>query len=1358
MWYIGIEYPDEATRQARERTSPLTAIRRTRSLPFLLLVSLVAGLLVSAALAARPGRSATAAQTDSEGSFSECVVMAARPEVELVASREEHVALRFSADESSRFGSASTYVRVPDTGRIEIEVESMAFAGAPGEPEAPDPEALGTLGILEVSEPAVMRDLRLVRVIFSPATAGDRSGGYVRELTLSLRTVPGLGINEKRGRRLPTSEAFERLYEGTVINYDARDTPEAGLAADGGGSSDLRDPLPLGARYLVISADTYADEIEPLVEWKNAKGMRSMLTTLSSIGTSAEQIKYYIQNAYDTWDIPPEYVLLVGDTEQLPSYESLTWTDNYYATLEGSDFLSDVMVGRISADSGYQCSIQVAKILGYERTPVTTDPDWPTSALLMVHDDFDGGDWIYYMNTWRIYDQLDAAGFAPIDTLFHRNEVSRSQVYASVNDGKGFLNFRGQAWINWLSPFDINAYNTTNGWKLPVVVSATCATGIFEDDGFICEDWVRAGSPSNPKGGVAFFATNTAFAGSEELSLKRGYVDEGFFDGLFEDGGRTLGEGCLAGKMRLYLKVQDQVDYEGWNLLGDPEMNVWKATPHELEALHDGGTQIGQSDFVVTVLSGGSLHEGALVACVKDDEVYSTAYTDATGRAVLPIAPTTTGTMTVVATDENAVPYEGTALVLDSGPFVVYSDVGIEDAATGNDDGELNTGETTDVAVALSNIGNENALAVTARLRIPHPEVTVVDSVATYGDIAAGTTEWGSDLFRVEVSDGCDNGTLVSYSVAVYVDGAPAGVLNPAPLEVVTAELSHVATLCEDDGPGADGDGSPGAGETVGLVITLENTGPSGLTDVHGTISSADPKIEITLADAPFSDAPALGACSNAPVAFILSVSPTATNGQVVTLTLDITGDGQTYQYSKSIDIPLVLTGSSVAAPVGPDAYGYYAYDRADSAYGPAPSFDWYDIAPPGPGNLITAITDEDAGITTMGTLFPIRYYGQSENLISVSSNGFLAVGATDYRFGDNSTVPDSHGPPNMVAGFWDDLDPSAGGDIYSWMDFANHRLIVQYDEVRHWNSPMTETFQVIFYNENYHPTPTNDSPILFLYEDVSMPYGCTVAIENYYQDIGLEYLFDSDYASNAAPIEAGAAVLFTTIEPVDPGATWLVLTGSSIDDSEGGNGDGIAQIGETVGLTLQLTSVAGSQATDVSVELTAGESMLEVVDGTAVLPDVPAGGTSQNTSDPLTFFVTDTVPDTVATLWASISANGGAYIGSGRVDVHIDLSATGVSDARPSTFSLRPSYPNPFASRTSLELALPAPERVTARVYSPSGRLVRTLLDDRLPAGEHLLHWDGRDAHGHTAASGVYFVRLDAGANTASRKVVLLR
>ena len=96
--------------------------------------------------------------------------------------------------------------------------------------------------------------------------------------------------------------------------------------------------------------------------------------------------------------------------------------------------------------------------------------------------------------------------------------------------------------------------------------------------------------------------------------------------------------------------------------------------------------------------------------------------------------------------------------------------------------------------------------------------------------------------------------------------------------------------------------------------------------------------------------------------------------------------------------------------------------------------------------------------------------------------------------------------------------------------------------------------------------------------------------------------------------------------------------------------------------------------------------------------------------------------------------------------------------EVTPTVFSLSPCHPNPFTAGSTMRLALPEPGRVTVRIYDPAGRLVRTLVDERMPAGEHGVVWDGRDGTGRHVASGVYFVRAEAGRQSSSRKVVLLR
>lgn len=122
------------------------------------------------------------------------------------------------------------------------------------------------------------------------------------------------------------------------------------------------------------------------------------------------------------------------------------------------------------------------------------------------------------------------------------------------------------------------------------------------------------------------------------------------------------------------------------------------------------------------------------------------------------------------------------------------------------------------------------------------------------------------------------------------------------------------------------------------------------------------------------------------------------------------------------------------------------------------------------------------------------------------------------------------------------------------------------------------------------------------------------------------------------------------------------------------------------------------------------------------------------------------------------LAATGGALAGvwfSGTDGV-----TTGVEEApsAPRAATLHQNAPNPFNPRTTIRFSTPA-GRASLRVYDVGGRLVRTLVDGAVRAGSHEVDWDGRDRHGRTAASGVYFYRLEvAGAASESRRMVLMK
>ena len=91
-------------------------------------------------------------------------------------------------------------------------------------------------------------------------------------------------------------------------------------------------------------------------------------------------------------------------------------------------------------------------------------------------------------------------------------------------------------------------------------------------------------------------------------------------------------------------------------------------------------------------------------------------------------------------------------------------------------------------------------------------------------------------------------------------------------------------------------------------------------------------------------------------------------------------------------------------------------------------------------------------------------------------------------------------------------------------------------------------------------------------------------------------------------------------------------------------------------------------------------------------------------------------------------------------------------------TLRLEPGYPNPFNPRTVLAFSLAAAGEAKLAIYDASGRLVRVLATGEQPAGFQERVWDGRNASGEEAASGLYLARLIAGGEMRSTRLIMLR
>jgi hypothetical protein len=118
--------------------------------------------------------------------------------------------------------------------------------------------------------------------------------------------------------------------------------------------------------------------------------------------------------------------------------------------------------------------------------------------------------------------------------------------------------------------------------------------------------------------------------------------------------------------------------------------------------------------------------------------------------------------------------------------------------------------------------------------------------------------------------------------------------------------------------------------------------------------------------------------------------------------------------------------------------------------------------------------------------------------------------------------------------------------------------------------------------------------------------------------------------------------------------------------------------------------------------------------------------------------------------------AGAGQGIGTTNAVLYLDARMVSADDPQtsiPSMSGLLRAYPNPFNARTTIEFALAEPGDVELVIFAITGAKVETIQRPGLEAGRHSVVWDAKEV-----ASGVYFARLEAGGESGSVKMVLLK
>jgi uncharacterized repeat protein (TIGR01451 family) len=399
------------------------------------------------------------------------------------------------------------------------------------------------------------------------------------------------------------------------------------------------EPLGNGAEWIAISHQDFITETLRLAQHRAIPENGGLSTHVVDIADVVNQfghglplpaaIRNYLTHALATWEVPPRYVLLVGDATTDP--RNVAWpepqyvptdlvfkdrwngqipSDATFVTLIGNDLLPDLAIGRLTVQTITQTASLVDKIILYEANLSSTD-NWGTVSLFVSdRPDTTAGD--FCQMSQQSASHLPASlsrqhlclpsGANASDATALRTQMF-NEVNA-VNAGVLLLNYRGHgAPSSWGGSPQIlstaHAASWDNADKPVVILSLDCLDGFFAlpyQQG-LAETFLRQIGT-----GTAAHWSSTGLGTTGEHSV----LHRHFLQGIFDHGLTTMGDAANYAKIRYALANMHSSNLYSFTLQGDPAMIIMKPDLRlEKSALQPVANPGDQIQFVLEVANDG---------------------------------------------------------------------------------------------------------------------------------------------------------------------------------------------------------------------------------------------------------------------------------------------------------------------------------------------------------------------------------------------------------------------------------------------------------------------------------------------------------------------------------------------------------------------------------------------------------------------------------------------------------------------------------------------------------------------------------------------------------------------------------
>ena len=799
-----------------------------------------------------------------------------------------------------------------------------------------------------ISEVMTIRGVQMVKVGVMPFQYNPVTKELIvyEDIELQLTTEGGDGTYGDLRYRTPE---WDQILSDMLLNREA--LPQVDY------NEKLRkhyENRETGCEYMIITPDNegFLQLADSIKQFRTAQGIPTEVFTVTQCGgNNGTSIRNFIRNAYNNWDMPPAAVLILGDhsTDGIEGVVSYTMnnhpggsgynpyiSDHKYAVM-GSDHMPEIIVGRITGRDYEEMRHMINKDIDYERNP-PTNPDFydkPVTAMgfqlerwFQLCSEVVNGFWehelgkhpvrinaIYqgnpgsqwssanHTNTVLNYFGPNGYGYIP-STMSHLTEWhgTGNDVNDAINNGAFLLQHRDHgAEELWGEPsYSIGYIKRLTNNDLTYVMSNNCLTGRFNYGGMNGEGCFAEVFHRHQHGALGLIAaTQVSYSFVNDV-----YV-WGVYDNMWPEfmsyGTQHATNfilpafGNAAGKYFLSQSswTDDgvkQITYYLFHQHGDVYMNLYSEMPQHLDVEMLPVLPAGNDYYQVKA------DEGAIICLTANGQIIG--FAEATGEVQnIAITPQEVGTRVLLTIrKQNYYRYEHElATIATDEPYLIFNSLEINDEE-GNNNQAPDYNETCKLNVGIHNVGFANVNQVQAVLTCSHPEVQIIDSEASFGNINAGDMPIVNNAFTLHFGETLQDGETVKLHLQLWNDTF---VFNDSIDLTINAPVLNCIGVSLTDLNGSPTDRFF-KGESALMTFSVTNSGHSQSLDLTNFLDIHAPFLDITENTLPIDP---IEAGETVQVTFQVNIHNDAPKGNILSYAFNAMSGTRTALYENQISL-----------------------------------------------------------------------------------------------------------------------------------------------------------------------------------------------------------------------------------------------------------------------------------------------------------------------------------------------------------------------------------------------------------------------------------------------------------------------